>query len=48
MELQLLCLPPPLLRAPPFTSPAEVKGKLYIAQETFGTAKKQMLEMTGL
>lgn len=37
MELQLLCLPPPLLRAPPFTSPLEVKGKLYIAQETFGT-----------
>lgn len=28
--------------------PVEVKGKLYIAQETFGTANKQMLETTGL
>lgn len=35
---------PPLLPAPPFTSPVEVEGKLYIAQETFGTANKQMLE----
>lgn len=26
----------------------EVKGKLYIAQETLGTANKQMLETTGL
>lgn len=34
---------PPLLPAPPFTSPVEVEGKLYIAQETFGTANKQML-----
>lgn len=39
---------PPLLPAPPLTSPGEVEGKLYIAQETFGTANKQMLEMTRL
>lgn len=40
--------PPPLLPPPPFASPVEVEGKLYIAQETFGTANKQMLEMTRL
>lgn len=34
---------PPLLPTPPFTSPVEVEGKLYIAQETVGTANKQML-----
>lgn len=37
--------PPPLLPAPPFTSPVEVEGKLYIAQETFGAANKHMLQM---
>lgn len=36
--------PPPLLPAPPFTSPVEVEGKLYIAQETFGAANKHMLQ----
>ena len=34
--------PPPLLPAPPFTSPVEVEGKLYIAQETFGAANKHV------
>ena len=36
--------PPPLLPAPPFTSPVEVEGKLYIAQETFGAANKHVLQ----
>lgn len=36
--------PPPLLAAPPFPSPVEVEGELYIAQERVGTANKQMLE----
>lgn len=50
-EGMLVSLPqisPPLLPAPPLTSPVEVEGKLYIAQETFGTANKQMLEMMRL
>lgn len=41
-------LPPPFLAAPPFTSPVGVKGKLYIAQEIFGIANKQMLAMMRL